>query len=187
MSRAFLLIALFVMPSCGEAGEPKTKTMNITNFYDLKAQGLDGKDIDFSQFKGKKVLLVNTATECGFTPQLEALQKLHAEYKEELVVIGIPTNDFAGQEPRKGEAIEAFCQANYGVDFLMLDKASTKGNDKHPIFKWLTEKELNGKKSSRIWWNFQKYLVDEEGQLVDYFLPTTKPDSPKIVKRIAKD
>lgn len=185
MYYALLFSTLLLLPACGEAGDPQSKKMTALNFHELRAKTLEGQEFDFSQFKGKKVLLVNTATECGFTPQLEALQQLHADYREQLVVVGIPTNDFAGQEPRKADEIGAFCQRNYGVEFLMLEKATTKGSDKHPVFQWLTQKELNGKKSSRIWWNFQKYLVDEEGKLVDYFLPTTKPNSPKIVKRIA--
>lgn len=154
------------------------------DFYSLQARTLEGKPVDFSTFRGKKVLLVNTATACGFTPQLEGLQELHKQYGDKLVVVGIPTNDFASQEPREGEEIGAFCQRNYGVDFLMLEKATTKGSDKHPVFKWLTEKQINGKKSSRIWWNFQKYLVNEKGELVDYFLPITKPDSPKILEQL---
>ncbi|GEM_PF-117871 len=159
---------------------------SIMDFYALKGTTLEGKEVDFAQFRGKKVLLVNTATECGFTPQLEALEKLHDQYKEDLVVIGIPTNDFGGQEPREGEEIATFCERNYGVSFLMLHKATTKGPEKDPLFRWLTEKSLNGRKSSRIWWNFQKYLVDEEGKLVDYYFSFTKPDSPRILSKLGK-
>lgn len=154
------------------------------DFYELKANTIGGEEVDFAQFKGKKVMVVNTASECGFTPQLEALEALHRKYGDQLQIIGIPTDDFGGQEPLEGEEIKTFCERNYGVSFLMLDKATTKGTDKHPVFRWLTEKEKNGRKSSRIWWNFQKYLVDEKGELVDYFLSTTKPDSPKILKKI---
>lgn len=158
----------------------------MTNFYSLKAKTLEGKTVDFADFKGKKVLLVNTATECGYTPQLKTLEKLHDQYGDQLVVIGIPTNDFAGQEPRNGHEIAAFCERNYGVSFLMLEKGSTKGPEKTAVFKWLTEKEQNGKKSSRIWWNFQKYLVNESGELVDYYFTFTKPDSQKILKQLEK-
>lgn len=181
---AFIL-GCFLFGACSlVADDAKSNMEKETDFYKLQARTLEGKTVDFKQFKGKKVLLVNTATACGFTPQLEGLQALHEAYGDELVVVGIPTNDFASQEPREGEEIGAFCQRNYGVDFLMLEKSTTKGSDKHPVFKWLTEKKLNGKKSSRIWWNFQKYLVNENGELVDYYLPTTKPDSPKIVKQL---
>jgi glutathione peroxidase len=154
------------------------------DFYSLKAQTLEGKEVDFSTFKGKKVLVVNTATECGLTPQLEGLQKLHEQYKNQLVIVGIPTNDFKGQEPRNNAEIGAFCERNYGVEFIMLEKGTTKGGDKHPVFKWLTEKAYNGKKDSRIWWNFQKYLVDEKGVFVDYFLPITQPDSKRITSKL---
>ena len=171
--------------ACTQNTATTSKTMSDQpDFYSLQARTLEGKTVDFSSFRGKKVLLVNTATACGLTPQLEGLQELHQQFGDQLVVVGIPTNDFASQEPRDGEEIGAFCQRNYGVDFLMLEKSTTKGSDKHPVFKWLTEKNLNGKKSSRIWWNFQKYLVNEKGELVDYFLPITKPNSPKILKQL---
>lgn len=163
-----------------------TDPTKMTDFYSLKARTLEGKAVDFADFKGKKVLLVNTATECGYTPQLKTLEKLHDQYGDKLVVIGIPTNDFAGQEPRDGDEIAAFCERNYGVSFLMLDKSSTKGPEKGAVFKWLTEKKENGRKSSRIWWNFQKYLVNEKGELVDYYFSFTQPDAPKIIKQLEK-
>lgn len=181
----FWILVLLLLGQC-TTDDPNQKQNVSTHpdFYSLQARTLEGKAVDFSTFKGKKVLLVNTATACGLTPQLEGLQELHQQYGDQLVVVGIPTNDFASQEPREGEEIGAFCQRNYGVDFLMLEKATTKGSDKHPVFKWLTEKKLNGKKSSRIWWNFQKYLVNEQGELVDYYLPITQPDSPKILEQL---
>lgn len=180
-----LLTIGIVGGACNQNDVSNSTSMSLQpNFHSLQARTLEGKIVDFSAFKGKKVLLVNTATACGLTPQLEGLQQLHKQYGDQLVVVGIPTNDFASQEPREGEEIGAFCQRNYGVDFLMLEKSTTKGSNKHPVFKWLTEKKLNGKKSSRIWWNFQKYLVDEKGELVDYFLPITQPDSPKILEQL---
>lgn len=187
MLRAFFLFLFAtVLAGCG-VQTPSNQPMSMSikpDFYSLKANTLEGKEVDFSQFKGKKVLVVNTATECGLTPQLEGLQKLHEQYKGELVIVGIPTNDFQGQEPRANDEIGAFCQRNYGVEFIMLEKGTTKGSDKHPVFKWLTEKEYNGKSSSRIWWNFQKYLVDEQGNFVDYFLPITKPESKRITSKL---
>ena len=158
----------------------------MTDFYSLQAKTLEGKTVDFADFKGKKVLLVNTATECGSAPQLKTLEKLHEQFGDQLVVIGIPTNDFAGQEPREGQEITAFCERNYGVSFMMLEKGTTKGPEKSTVFKWLTEKKQNGKKSSRIWWNFQKYLVNEKGELVDYYFTFTKPDNGKIIRQIEK-
>ena len=153
-------------------------------FYDLQAQDLQGQMISFSQFRGKKVLLVNTASQCGFTPQLAELQKLQDRYRDKLVVVGIPTNDFAGQEPLGNTEIGAFCTRNYGVNFLILAKGTTRGSSKHPVMEWLTTRSLNGVSSSRVWWNFQKYLVDEKGQLVTWFLPTTSPMSSRIARQI---
>ncbi len=158
----------------------------MKNFYTLQAKSLEGEAVDFAEFKGKKILFVNTATECGYTPQLKTLEALQQQYGDKLVVIGIPTDDFAGQEPREGPEIAAFCARNYGVSFLMLEKSTTKGADKNSVFKWLTEKQLNGKMSSRIWWNFQKYLVNENGELVDFYYTFTKPDNTKILKQIEK-
>lgn len=183
-TQIFLLNLILGVLVCVSCHSPQPTIM--TDFYKLQARSLEGKVVDFAAFKGKKVLLVNTATECGYTPQLKTLEKLHDQYGDKLVVIGIPTNDFGGQEPREGAEIAAFCERNYGVSFLMLEKSTTKGPEKGAIFKWLTEKERNGKSSSRIWWNFQKYLVNENGQLVDYFFTFTKPDASKILSQLEK-
>lgn len=154
------------------------------NIYKIKINNLSGSPIDLNEFKGKKILFVNTASKCGFTPQYEGLQKLHSEYKDKLVIIGIPCNQFGGQEPGQANEIETFCQKNYGVDFLMTEKVNVKGEEQHPLYKWLTNKEFNGVKSSSVKWNFQKYLVDEEGKLIDVFMSTVKPMSDKIVGQI---
>lgn len=154
------------------------------SFYDLKAKTLEGQIVDFSSFRGKKVLLVNTASECGFTPQYEALQGLHKKYGHKLVVVGLPTNDFLGQEPLDNASIGTFCARNYGVDFLMLEKCSSRGPNQHPVFAWLTQQQLNGRSSSRVWWNFQKYLVNENGQLIDYYFSFTKPGSRRITRHL---
>lgn len=154
------------------------------SFYDLKAKTLEGQIVDFSSFRGKKVLLVNTASECGFTPQYEALQGLHKKYGHKLVVVGLPTNDFWGQEPLDNASIGTFCARNYGVDFLMLEKCSSRGPNQHPVFAWLTQQQLNGRSSSRVWWNFQKYLVNENGQLIDYYFSFTKPGSRRITRHL---
>lgn len=154
------------------------------NIYKIKINNLSGSPIDLNEFKGKKILFVNTASKCGFTPQYEGLQNLHSEYKDKLVIIGIPCNQFGGQEPGQANEIETFCQKNYGVDFLMTEKVNVKGEEQHPLYKWLTNKEFNGVKSSSVKWNFQKYLVDEEGKLIDVFMSTVKPMSDKIVGQI---
>jgi len=127
-------------------------------------------------------LFVNVASKCGFTGQYEDLQKLHEEYKSKLVVVGLPCNQFGGQEPGQAHEISSFCQINYGVTFLLTEKIEVKGNGQHPIYKWLTDKTLNGVKNSTVRWNFQKYLVDPSGKLVDYWYSITSPLSQKITK-----
>jgi glutathione peroxidase len=152
----------------------------IRNIYQTPINSLGGAPIDLSTFKGKKILIVNTASECGFTGQYEALQELHDTYKDELIIIGVPCNQFGGQEPGTAKDIQSFCKLNYGVTFLMTEKIDVKGDKQHPLYAWLTQKELNGVKSSTVKWNFQKYLIDENGQLIDYFYSMTKPKSTKI-------
>ena len=152
------------------------------NLYDIALQDIDGNAMDLSAYKGKKILFVNVASKCGFTPQYEDLEKMSALYKDKLVVIGLPCNQFMSQEPGTNEDIKEFCSATYGVTFPMTDKIEVKGPNQHALYKWLTNKALNGKVSSSVKWNFQKYLVDENGQLLDYFYSTTKPMSDKITK-----
>lgn len=154
--------------------------MAQTSLYDIKINDLMGNPIDLSSFKGKKILFVNVASECGFTPQYEDLQKLSDTYKDKLVVIGVPCNQFGGQEPGNAAQIQSFCKINYGVTFLITEKINVKGNDQHPLYQWLTQKEKNNKISSSVKWNFQKYIVDEKGNLIDYFYSMTKPFSSKI-------
>ncbi|MEA1873171.1 MAG: glutathione peroxidase [Bacteroidota bacterium] len=163
-----------------------TGTIQAQNsFYDLKAENITGEMVDFSQFKGKKVLIVNTASKCGFTPQYEGLQKLHADFAgENFVIIGFPSNDFKKQEPGTKEEIQAFCEKNYGVEFLMMSKVVVKGKDKHPVYKWLTEKVKNGVKDSKVSWNFQKYMISETGELIEVFSSKVKPQDKKIISVI---
>jgi len=185
--RIYTLILLCAVACSGTRSNPNPNSDTHampTSFYDLKAEALDGTPVDFSTFRGKKVLLVNTASECGFTPQYEALQQLHQKYGDKLVVVGLPTNDFGGQEPLDNASIGTFCRRNYGVDFLMLQKCSTRGPGQHPVFAWLTRKQLNGKSSSRVWWNFQKYLVDEQGQLINFYYSFTQPGSRRITRHL---
>ena len=154
--------------------------------YDFKVPALDGSTIDFSQFKGKKILIVNTASKCGFTPQYDALEKLSEQYKDKLVIIGFPANNFLFQEPGSNEQIADFCKKNYGVEFPMAAKISVKGRDKAPIYRWLTEKKYNGFKDSKVKWNFQKYLINEKGELIAIFPPNTSPEGEEIRAAIAK-
>jgi glutathione peroxidase len=150
-------------------------------FHDFKVKTLAGTEFDFASLKGKKVMVVNTASKCGLTGQYEQLQALYEEYGgEDFVILGFPANNFMNQEPGTAEEIQEFCQLNYGVTFPMMDKISVKGDDQHPLYKWLTSKELNGVKESKVEWNFQKYLIDEEGQLVKVIKPRTLPTDEEI-------
>lgn len=154
------------------------------SFYDIKIKSLQGKLVDFSVFKGKNILFVNVASKCGFTPQYKELQELNNTYNN-LIVIGVPCNQFGAQEPGSSEEINEFCEVNYGVTFLITEKIDVKGENQHPLYKWLTSKELNDKKNSSVKWNFQKYLVDQNGEFVDYWYSLTKPTSKKITKHLA--
>ncbi|BFO68156.1 glutathione peroxidase [Chryseobacterium sp. KCF3-3] len=165
-----------------EISKAKTTELMGKTIYDFKVESLDGKEINFADFKGKKILIVNTASECGFTPQYADLEKVYEQYKDKLVVVGFPANNFGGQEPGTNTEIGAFCQKNYGVTFPMAAKVSVKGDDTAPIFKFLTEKELNGVKNTSILWNFTKFLVDENGKLIDTFVSTTNPTDVAITK-----
>lgn len=149
--------------------------------YDFKLKTLDGQDISLSKFKGKKLLLVNVASKCGFTPQYKNLEALSEKYGDKLVVIGFPANNFGGQEPGTADEIKTFCTKNYGVKFPMMEKVSVKGSDAHPLFKYLSSKELNGVCDDAPSWNFCKYLIDEKGQVVKFFGSRTDPMSQDII------
>ena len=156
-----------------------------TTFYDFTVKDINGKDYPLSRLKGKKVLVVNTASKCGHTPQYEGLQELYEKYgADDFMIIGFPANNFLKQEPGSDEEIASFCSINYGVTFPMMSKISVKGNDQHQLYKWLTSKGDNGLEDSKVSWNFQKYMIDEEGQLVGHFSPRTKPDNERLVSWI---
>jgi glutathione peroxidase len=159
------------------------KGQPVSSIHQFTATSIDGKTVDFSSFKGKKILVVNTASECGLTPQFKQLQELYDHYKDKnFVIVGFPTNDFAHQDPGSNTEIKSFCEKNYGVTFLMMEKIKVKGDGMHPIYTWLTSKKENGVMSSSVKWNFQKYMIDENGHLVDVVVPWKKPDCKKIVK-----
>ena len=162
--------------------ERKTPT---TSLYDVRINSLSNQEIDLRAFQGKYILFVNVASKCGFTSQYKDLQKLHETYQDALVVIGVPSNQFGKQEPGSAAEIETFCEINYGVTFLITEKVDVKGKNKHPLYEWLTNKDLNGSKSASVKWNFQKYLVNDEGELVDYYLSSTNPMSSKITKHLS--
>jgi glutathione peroxidase len=157
-------------------------TLTGTSIYDFKVAGLEGNEIDLAQFKGKKIMIVNTASKCGLTPQYEGLQKLYDTCKGKLVIIGFPANNFKDQEPGSKEEIAEFCKKNYGVTFPMADKVSVKGDDIAPIFKWLVDEAAKKGIKDPITWNFTKFLVDEKGNLVTVFPPKTTPMSDEILK-----
>lgn len=180
-----LIIKLFMTPfffiSSLLKGQPSSSIHQFT------ATGIEGKQIDLKDFKGKKLIVVNTASECGLTPQFKELQALYTTYKDSgLTIIGFPTNDFAHQDPGSNDEIHSFCERNYGVTFLMMQKISVKGADTHPVYKWLTQKSQNGVMNSTVKWNFQKYLIDENGFLVNVVSPWKKPDCKKIIKWLSK-
>lgn len=157
------------------------------SIHEFTVKDIDGKEFDLSSLKGKKVLVVNTASKCGLTPQYEQLQDLYETYGDEgFTIIGFPANNFANQEPGSESEIAAFCEKNYGVTFPMMSKVSVKGNDMHPVYQWLTSKSKNGVVDSEVQWNFQKYLIDENGNLVEVVNPKVKPDDEKIIAWIEK-
>lgn len=156
------------------------------SFYEFTVTTLEGAEFPLSQLKGKKVMVVNTASKCGLTPQYEALEKLYRQYSSKnFVIIGFPANNFMGQEPGTNAEIRDFCSKNYGVTFPMMEKVSVKGDDIHPLYKWLTQKKENGVLDANVTWNFQKFLIDENGKLVESLSPRDKPDSEKVIAWIS--
>lgn len=155
------------------------------NFHDYTVKAIDGTDFELSSLKGKKVLVVNVASKCGLTPQYKELQELYDTYKDRnFVIIGFPANNFLEQEPGSNEEIRQFCTLNYGVTFPMMEKISVKGKQMAPIYEWLTKKELNGKENAKVSWNFQKFMIDENGHWVGSISPRTTPLSEEIVSWI---
>lgn len=154
------------------------------NIYGFKVASLDGSTIDFSTFKGKKILIVNTASECGYTPQYKELEELYKKYQGKLVIVGFPANNFGEQEPGTNTEIKAFCTKNYGVTFPMAAKVSVKGDDIAPIYKWLTHKDENGVLDAEIKWNFNKFLLDEHGKMIAYFPSKVTPMSEEITGKL---
>lgn len=150
------------------------------SIYDYTFNDIDGNKVSLSSFKGKKIMFVNVASKCGFTPQYAELQQVHEKYGDKVVIIGFPCDQFGGQEPGSEEEIQAFCQKNYGVEFLMASKIDVKGSNQNPIYTWLTSEEKNGVESSKVMWNFQKYIVDENGMYIAHFKSGVKPTDAEI-------
>lgn len=160
------------------------RTQSIGSVYDIAIADLKGSPIHLSDYKGKHLLIVNVASKCGFTKQYRDLEQLYRNYKERLMIIGVPCNQFGAQEPGSSEEIQNFCAVNYGVSFVLTEKIGVKGPNQHPLYRWLTQKRYNGKLNSSVRWNFQKYLVDPKGQLIDFYYSTTNPLSTRITKHI---
>jgi glutathione peroxidase len=197
-----LLAITAALLSCGEPtmknaeiAMSKDTGLDRTNFnppiivkaksiYDFKVEALDGSTIDFASFKGKKILVVNTASQCGYTPQYEGLEALYKKYQDKLVIVGFPANNFGGQEPGTNTEIKEFCKKNYGVTFPMAAKVSVKGDDVAPIYKWLCSKSENGVLDAEIGWNFGKFLLDEKGNLINYFPSKVTPMSEELTGKL---
>ena len=160
-----------------------TETQTQQGFYDFKLTSLEGEAVELSKYKGKKILVVNTASECGFTPQYKDLQQLHEAHGDKVAILGFPANNFGGQEPGSNQEIAAFCEKNYGVTFPMMEKVSVIGEDKHPLYTWLAENAPNQEEPN---WNFCKYLIDENGKVVAFFPSKAKPMGEEIIAAIQK-
>lgn len=191
MFKIFAIAAVFI--SCASqtnntamtnVTEASGNNTNASSIYDFKVESLEGGTIDFATFKGKKILIVNTASKCGYTPQYEELEALYKKYQDKLVIVGFPANNFGGQEPGTNTEINEFCKKNYGVSFPMAAKVSVKGNDIAPIYKWLCDKSLNGVLDADVKWNFSKFLLDEKGNLVAKYDSGVKPMSEEITGKL---
>lgn len=187
-----LFITAITLLSCAAQNNNTTMTTEVSNpvavskksIYDFKVPALDGSTIDFAAFKGKKILIVNTASKCGYTPQYEGLEELYKKYQDKLVIVGFPANNFGEQEPGTNTEIQEFCKKNYGVSFPMAAKVSVKGDDMAPVYKWLTSKAENGVLDAEIKWNFNKFLLDENGKLLNYFESKVAPMSEELTSKL---
>lgn len=182
---SLLIISATIVISLAATAEKTIKPMTAVTppagtVYDFKLKTLDGEETSLSKFKGKKILIVNVASKCGYTPQYKNLQALNDQYGKKVIVVGFPANNFGGQEPGTGSEIKDFCTKNYGVTFPMMEKISVKGKDMHPLYKWLSTKEENGVSDDSPSWNFCKYLIDENGKLIKFFPSRVDPLSTEI-------
>lgn len=182
---SLLLLLLFAQSGCKHETIETTETPEtLSTFHTFKMKAIDGTEIDFSQYKGKKVLVVNTASACGFTPQFADLQTLHEQMGDKVAILGFPANNFMGQEPKDNEEIATFCTQNYGVTFQMFEKIDVIGNNQHALYKYLSDSTQNGWNNQAPTWNFCKYLIDENGTLLKYFTTTVNPLDAQIVDAI---
>lgn len=182
---AFFLMGVQVQAQTSINKSKTEKVMGKETIYQFKVEDLSGNTFDFASLKGKKIMIVNTASKCGLTPQYKDLEAVYKEYKDKgFVIVGFPANNFASQEPGTNEEIQTFCQQNYGVTFPMMDKVSVKGDDMCEVYKFLTQKSKNGLQDSEVEWNFQKYLINEKGELVKVIKPKTLVTEPEVINWI---
>ena len=174
----FGLLTLSQTPKIDKVKEP------VESIYDIEINTLDGNPFDLNSLKGKKILFVNVASKCGFTKQYKDLQALHEQFDDKVSIIGVPCNQFGGQEPGTSEEIQSFCEKNFGVTFQLLEKVKVKGKEQHPLYQWLTQEAKNGNVDSAVKWNFQKYLIDEEGRLLDVFSSKVNPMDEEITSKL---
>ncbi|WP_374550119.1 glutathione peroxidase [Flavobacterium sp.] len=187
--KTFFYLLPFLFIGCKNTDESKIVALNENkivmqkqNIYQFKVTDLYGNPFDFSTLKGKKIMIVNTASECGLTPQYRDLEAIYEKYKDQnFVIVGFPANNFGAQEPGSDSEIATFCKKNYGVTFPIMSKISVKGNDMHDVYQFLTKKSRNGLQDSEVSWNFQKYLIDENGELVKVIPPQTLPTDREII------
>jgi len=188
MKKVFIIIASLLTGSLiyaklRPAGEPKHKIME-KDFYQLQCKTIDGETFDFKKLKGKKVLIVNVASYCGYTGQYKGLQELHEKFGDKLIILGFPCNQFGMQEPGSNQKIKEFCSSKFHVTFTMMDKCDVKGKDQHPIYQWLTRSDLNGIENSEVSWNFNKYLIDEQGKYIQHFSSKIEPMDEAIISKL---
>ncbi len=180
----YKLLLLFRNKEVKTRPKNSTTPMSATSFYDFKLKGIDGKEIDLESYKGKKVLIVNTASECGYTPQYDDLQQLHETYGAKITVLGFPANNFGAQEPGSDTEIGAFCRKNFGVTFQLFQKSDVIGEHQNELYKWLTNKDQNGWNNEQPNWNFCKFLISENGELLKFYSSAVSPMSDELVKML---
>lgn len=180
-----ILLGLLSILKLSFSAQPSGKDLQAyKSIYDFKLKTIDGEELSLSKYKGKKMLIVNVASECGYTPQYAGLEELHKKYKDKLVVIAFPANNFGAQEPGSNQEIKAFCTKHYGVTFQVMEKISVKGKDMHPLYQWLSNKEANGSCDNSPGWNFCKYLIDENGRIMQFYKSSVEPLSEEITSKL---
>lgn len=188
MIKQFILLLTILACNASKNNAAETQATPVatqpTSIYQFAVNDIDGAPLDWNKFKGKKILVVNTASKCGFTPQYKELEALYQQYGNKVTVLGFPANNFAGQEPGSNEDIKQFCSTNYNVTFPMASKISVKGSDIAPVYSWLTQKSQNGVLDAEVGWNFNKFLLDEEGRLIAWFPSKVKPLDNEIVSKL---